>query len=138
MTRTPQATYVVDAKWQIVSVDLEFCRLFRVSQSGVIGRDFRDLLRKDFRLDFRRYVARALVGAGQSVATFPMVAPCGDEHWVTHTLEPLSSEGMLAGFKATMHARVEQVEVKKSWWHWHGAAPHQVWDAEVDHLAAAS
>src|SRR5689334_17055105 len=39
MKRTPVASYVVDAKWQIVSVDVEFCRLFRVSRSGVVGRD---------------------------------------------------------------------------------------------------
>ena len=137
MKRTPQASYVVDAKWQIVSVDVEFCRLFRVSQSGVLGRDFRDLVRSDFRLDFRRYVARALVGAGEHEGTFPMVAPCGEEHWITHTLEPLSSDGLLAGFKARLQARVIEQPEKKSWWQWRGIAPHMVWDAEVDQLAAA-
>jgi len=91
------ATYQVDSKWRIIRADHAFCRAFRCTELSLLGRDVRDLLREDWRLDFRSYVARALVGVGDSDVTLPMVAPCGAQGWYKHALEPLMEDGVLAG-----------------------------------------
>jgi len=105
MRRQPIARYRVNCHWQIVEADAEFCRLFRGEKAALIGRDVRELLRQDWRLDFRRYVARALVGVVELTATVPMMAPCGQDVWCRHDLEPVMEDGLLAGFNATVMAR---------------------------------
>ena len=139
MRRQPTARYQVNAQWQIVEADTEFCRLFRGSRAALIGRDVRELLRQDWRLDFRRYVARALVGVGEPEAMVPMLAPCGQEVWCRHHLEAVIQDGFLAGFTATIVLRLSTVSTgPKRWWQWRGHAPHIVWDAELEPLARAS
>jgi PAS domain S-box-containing protein len=131
--------YQIDARWQIVSANDAFCRMLHCTESSLIGRDARELLRKDWRHDFRNYVARALVGVGDVEATVPLVAPCGKEAWFKHELEPLMSEGLLAGYRATIqpYTAAKAVESKR-WWEWRPAAPHNVWDFDAAPLAKAS
>lgn len=100
--------YQIDSKWTIVAANDEFCRVFRCAEAGLIGRDVRDLLRADWRMDFRTYVVRALVGVGNTDVTLPMVAPCGEHGWYKHSLEPLMEDGMLVGYRATVTPHVVQ------------------------------
>ena len=129
----PTAAYEIDAKWAIVRANDAFCRLFRVTPQGLIGRDVRDLLRRDWQLDFRTYVARALVGIGETDVTIPMVAPSGEEGWFKHALEPLMKDGLLTGYRATVspHAIVAAAQPPQHWWQRPAQAPHTVWDAEL-------
>lgn len=136
MTSQTFATYEVNTDWQIVKADAEFCRLFGVTEPGLVGRDVRDLLRDDWKLDFRRYVARALVGLGDVVATVPIMAPCGEELWCRHHLEPMLNGGRLTGFIATIEPRRSNVKQGPAgWWQWQGQAPRLVWNSEVEQLA---
>jgi hypothetical protein len=131
--RTP-ATYRINAKWTIVEASDEFCRLFRASESALVGRDIRDLLRADWRPDFRTYVARALVGVGNATVTVPFVAPCGKAGWFTHTLEPVMHDELLAGYRATLTPRAAHATSgSRRWWEWRRASSesHQVWNFEA-------
>jgi PAS domain-containing protein len=128
------AEYQVDEKWQIVGANDEFCRAFRCSASGLIGRDARELLRQDWRLDFRAYVARALVGVGDLEVTLPMVAPCGQEGWYKHALEPILDNGLLAGYRASVRPHIirQAAPATKGWWNLRARDPRTVWDFETD------
>lgn len=130
---TPTAAYEINAKWAIVRANDAFCRLFLVTPQGLIGRDVRDLLRRDWQLDFRTYVAQAMVGVGDTDVTIPMVAPCGEEGWFKHSLEPIMADGLLTGYRATVapHLAVASAEPAQPWWQPHAQAPHHVWDAEL-------
>lgn len=134
-----QPVYEIDPRWKIVKANETFCRAFRCTESGVIGRDLRDLLREDWRLDFRAYVARALIGAGELDVTLPMVAPCGEHSWYKHSLEPLMHQGVPAGYRATIQPHiVVTAEPVKRWWEWRPTVTRQVWDFEPGQLAHAS
>ena len=137
MGKELSATYQVNSRWRIVRADAEFCRLFRGTEQGLIGRDIRDLLRDDWKLDFRRYVAHALVGLGEHAVTVPMVAPYGEQLWCKHNLEAILEEGLLAGFNATIEPRRLSSEVPKRWWQRQVLTPYRVWDSEIDLLARA-
>lgn len=133
--------YQVDARWKIVRANDAFCRIFRCTEWSLIGRDVRDLLREDWRRDFRSYVVRALVGVGNVEVTLPLVAPCGEQGWFRHQLEPLMEDGLLAGYRASIQPQVatKRAEPKraepKRWWR--PTAARQVWDFEADQLATA-
>ncbi len=131
--------YEIDARWQIVSANDAFCRTLRCTKSSLIGRDARELLREDWRHNFRHYVARALVGVGGVEVTVPLVAPCGKQAWFRHELKPLLNDGLLAGYRATIQpfTATKAVESKR-WWEWRPVAPHNVWDFEIELLAHAS
>lgn len=130
--------YQIDARWQIVRANDAFCRALHCTESSLIGRDVRDLLREDWRLGFRTYVARALVGVGDLDATLPLVAPCGEQGWFRHQLEPLMEDGRLAGYRASIQPHsVAQVEAPKRWWQWRPATAHQVWDFDAEKFAQA-
>ena len=139
MTTSAAATYQIDQKWKISRASAEFCRAFRCTEQGLLGRDVRDLLREDWRLDFRTYVARALVGVGDRDVMLPMVAPCGEHGWFKHTLEPMMEDGVLVGYRATVvpHA-VKAAPPAPRWWEWRSQAPRQVWDFESKPVAQAS
>jgi PAS domain-containing protein len=128
------AEYQIDEKWQITRANDEFCRTFRSSESGLIGRDARELLRHDWRLDFRTYVVRALVGVGDRDVTLPMVAPCGQQGWYKHALEPILENGLLSGYRATVTPHIVQhaVPVAKGRWDRIAEAPRTVWDFDAD------
>ncbi|MFA5907256.1 MAG: PAS domain-containing protein [Vicinamibacterales bacterium] len=131
--------YQIDERWRIVSANNGFCRALRCTESSLVGRDVRELLRDDWRLAFRSYVARALVGVGDLDATVPLVAPCGEQHWFRHQLEPLIEDGMLAGYRATIQPHVAQLaEAPKRWWEWRPVVARQVWDFDVEQLSRAS
>lgn len=132
------ATYQIDAKWAIVRANDAFCRAFRCTEQGLIGRDIRDLLREDWRLDFRSYVARALVGIGDPDVTLPMVAPCGEQRWFKHSLEPVLEDGMLVGYQAVVTPHVVHAAPARRWWDWRQQAPHLVWDFDVPLANACS
>jgi PAS domain-containing protein len=136
---TATATYEIDSKWKIVRASEAFCRAFRCTEVALLGRDVRDLLRDDWRLDFRTYVARALVGVGDTEATVPMVAPCGVQGWFKHALEPLIEDGVLLGYRAAIrpHA-VHAAAPAKRWWESRSETPQQVWNFEGGQLASAS
>lgn len=137
--KTSTAVYQIDSKWKIVRANDEFCRAFRCTEAGLIGRDARDLMRQDWRLDFRTYVAKALVGVGDCDVTLPMVAPCGEQGWYKHSLEPMLEDGLLAGYRATVAPHVISAATPATrWWHRRGQAPRQVWDFESQPLASAS
>lgn len=136
-SRIPQ--YEVDARWRIVRVNDAFCRLFRGTEAGLIGRDVRELLRGDFRRDFVRYVARVLVGLGEVEATVPMVAPCGRQTWLKHRIEKVLEEATLIGYRASLQLQnAPAARPHRRWWTWRAATPHLVWDTELDGLAKAS
>lgn len=133
-------SYVIDARWRIVQASEAFCRTLHSAESSLIGRDVRELLRPDWRADFRHYVARALVGVGDLDATIPLVSPSGEEGWFKHLLEPLIVAGELAGYRATIepHAVTSTAANSKRWWAWpRGAAP-QGWDTASGPFAKAS
>lgn len=130
--------YQIDARWQIVSASDAFCRLLHCTESSLIGRDARELLRQDWRHDFRNYVARALVGVGDVEITVPLVAPCGEERWFKHELEPVTEDGLLAGYRATIAPHVVAKAEPKRWWTRRQATISRVWDFDVDEYAKAS
>jgi len=131
--------YQIDARWKIVRASDAFCRTFHCTESSLIGRDVRELLREDWRLDFRTYVARALVGVGDLDVTLPMVAPCGEQGWFKHQLEPLMEDGRLAGYRASIQPQaVAKTLTAKRWWEWRPVVAHQVWDFDAEQLAQAS
>lgn len=131
--------YQIDTRWTIVRANEAFCQTFHCTESSLIGRDVRELLRADWRLDFRTYVARALVGVGDLDVTLPLVAPCGEQGWFKHRLEPLMEDGRLAGYRASIQRHVAAaVATPKRWWTWRPVAAHQVWDFSENELAKAS
>lgn len=129
--------YQIDARWKIVRANEAFCRTFRCTRSSLIGRDVRELLRADWRLDFRTYVTRALVGVGDLDVVLPLVAPCGEQGWFRHQLEPLMEDGLLAGYRASIQPQVVIKPAEPKRW-WRPMAAHLVWDFEADQLARAS
>lgn len=131
------ASYQIDSKWRIVRANDACCRALRCTEAGLIGLDVRDLLRADWRLDFRAYVSRALVGIGDADVTLPLVAPCGEQGWFKHTIEPLMHDGNIAGYRATIVPRIVPAPAKR-WWSWRAAAPRTVWNFDDDQLAKAS
>ena len=131
--------YQIDARWKIVRANEAFCRILHCTESTLVGRDVRELLREDWRLDFRTYVTRALVGVGDLDVTLPLVAPCGEQGWFRHQLEPLVEEGALTGYRASIKPHVvARTENAKRWWEWRPSAFNQVWDFDADQLARAS
>lgn len=139
MTNPNIPEYQIDGHWQIVRANEAFCRKLHCTASSLIGRDVRDLLPADWRVDFRNYVARALVGVGDREVTVPMVAPCGEQEWFKHQIEPIIEDGMLAGYRASVQALVaRKAESPKRWWQWRPAPVHLVWDFENQPLARAS
>lgn len=139
MSNTTLAVYQIDARWRIVSASEPFCRTLHCTESSLIGRDARELLREDWRNDFRHYVARALVGVGDVEATVPLVAPCGKQAWFKHEIEPLVANGMLEGFRASIQPQaVATPATTKPWWEWRPSTFNQVWDFDADQLARAS
>lgn len=136
------ATYQIDSNWLIVHANYEFCRLFRCSEPELIGRDIRTLLREDWRLDLRAYVARALVGVGDHHATVPMVAPCGEAGWFKHSLEPMIEARRLVGYRATITPHQARAAAPaKRWWDWRPVSAKMVWNFEsqqAESLAKAS
>jgi PAS domain-containing protein len=134
MDTTP--SYQIDSKWTIVAANDAFCRAFRCAEAGLIGRDIRDLLRADWRLDFRTYVARALVGVGDRDVTLPMVAPCGEHGWFKHALEPLMEDGLLTGYRATLTPHLALKAAPAPRW-WQFRSPRTVWNFDPQSAAAA-
>jgi len=132
--------YEIDSRWRIVKANDALCRTLQCTESSLIGRDVRDLLRADWRADFRNYVARALVGVGDLDVTLPLVAPCGKEGWFKHLLEPVSEDGHLAGYCATIqpHPVPANTAESKRWWQWRPVAAHLVWDFDDEQFAKAS
>jgi PAS domain S-box-containing protein len=130
--------YEIDGHWQIVSANDAFCRIFQCTESSLRGRDVRELLRPDWRHDFRNYVARALVGVGSMEVSLPFVAPCGKQGWFKHTLEPLLDGGLLAGYRASLQPQaVARGKAARRWWDRRPAAFSRVWNADADQLAKA-
>jgi PAS domain-containing protein len=118
---TPGATYQIDATWKIIRANDAFCRAFRCSQQGLIGRDVRDLLPREWRRDFRIYVARAMVGVGGCDVTLPMLASCGDQGWFKHTIEPLIDGALLIGYRASVVPRFVDEPAPAKWFWKRGA-----------------
>ena len=116
----------------------EFRRIFRCTDETMIGRDVRDLLRVDWQLDFRTYVARALAGIGDFHATLPMAGPSGDEGWFKHTLVPIWEQGRLKGYRATLRPHVVQAAPVEHRQDPHPASPRMVWDFGDQPFARAS
>lgn len=137
--KSPAATYEVDSKWKIIRASNAFCREFRCTEQSLLGRDMRDLLREDWRLDFRTYVARALVGVGDTDVTLPMVAPCGEQGWYKHALEPIMEDGVLAGYRASLVPHIITTAAPaKRWWDWGAAPAPAVWNFAERALGRAS
>lgn len=130
---TTECGYEVDRKGRIVCVSDEMCRALRSSRTGLIGRDVRELLRPDFRPDFRMYVSRALVGVGSAAIMVPMVAPCGEEGWFTHAIEPLVENGRITGYRASVVPPPMKSAKTRKWWQWPAPQPEarQVWNFEA-------
>ena len=97
---------------------------------GLMGRNMRELLRADFRPDFRIYVSRALVGIGGREIMVPVVAPCGEEGWFKHSIEPIVEDGRIAGYRGTVVPPPQQAAARR-WWQWPAAEPRQVWNFET-------
>lgn len=132
---SPTASYQVDKQWRIERANDEFCRAFKCTEAGLIGRDIRELLRPDWHKDFRNYVSRALIGIGKPEAMVPMAAPSGAVAWYRHVIEPMVEEGAIMGYRATIAPQVAQAVAPpaRRWWQWRApsfaaAAPKMVWD----------
>ena len=135
----PAASYAIDERWRIARVNEAFCRELKCSESGLIGRDIRDLMRADSRRDFRAHVSRALAGGGETTVTLPMIAPCGEQGWYRHQLEAIMQNGVLAGYHATIAPHVTDPAVGvRRWFSWQAVAPRTVWNFEADPLSKAS
>ncbi len=131
-------TYQIGASWRIARANDAFCRTLHCTELSLIGRDVRELLRDDWRPNFKAYVVRALVGVGDLGVTLPLVAPCGEQNWFRHELEPIIEDGKLAGYRATIHPKVAQLaEAPKRWWEWRPVAPRPVWDFDAEQLSRA-
>lgn len=131
----PSATYQVDSRWKITRASDAFCRAFRCTEASLLGRDVRDLLREDWRPDFRAYVARALVGVGDADVTLPMAAPCGELAWYKHKLEAIIEEGVLVGYRASIAPHIPAApKAGTRWWNFRPAAP-TVWNFDERPLA---
>jgi PAS domain S-box-containing protein len=126
---TSECVYEVDRKGKIVHASDAMCRALRCTRMGLIGRDVRQLLRPDFRPDFRLYVARAMVGTGSAEIVVPIVAPCGEEGWFKHMLVPLTEHGKLIGYRATVVPPPVHTKARR-WWQWPAPEPRQVWNFE--------
>jgi hypothetical protein len=129
------ASYQVDKQFRIYRASEEFCRVFKCTEAGLIGRDIRELLRHDWHKDFRNYVSRALIGIGRCDSMVPMTAPCGDAAWYRHVIEPILEDGAIAGYRATVTPQVVKAVERpaRRWWQWKtpslaAAAPKMVWD----------
>ncbi len=122
--------YEVDRKGRIVYASDALCRALRCTRMGLMGRDLRDLLRPDFRPDFRMYVSRALVGVGSKEIVIPVVTANGEEGWFKHALEPMTDdEGRIAGYRATVVPPPVTMQPRR-WWDWPTPEPRQVWNFE--------
>ena len=130
--------YEVDQQWKIVRVNDAFCKEFKCSESGLIGRDIRDLMRADWRPDFRSHVSRALVGVGEAAVGLPMVAPSGEQGWYTHQLEAIMRNGALNGYRATIAPHAGDAAVGRRWFNWPAAAPRTVWNFEDEQVRKAT
>ena len=128
---TTECTYEVDRKGLIVQASDELCRALRCSRTGLIGRDVREILRPDFRPDFRMYVSRALVGVGSAEIMVPMVAPCGEEGWFKHAIEPLTEDGRIIGYRANVVPPPAKKAKPRRWWQWPTPEPRLVWNFET-------
>lgn len=126
----PECVYEVDRRGLIVRVSDDLCRALRCTRMKLIGRDMRELLRPDFRPDFRLYVARALVGVGSAEIVVPIVAPSGEEGWFKHRLEPLMDEGRITGYRATVVPPPVNTKARR-WWQGPAQEPRQVWNFET-------
>jgi PAS domain S-box-containing protein len=126
---TSDCVYEVDRKGLIVYASDGLCRALRCTRMGLMGRDLRDLLRPDFRPDFRMYVSRALVGIGAKEIVVPILAPSGEEGWFKHSLEPLLDNGRIMGYRATMTPPPVKTHPRR-WWDWPTPEPRQVWNFE--------
>jgi PAS domain-containing protein len=139
MDKQAAPSYEIDRSWKIVRVNDAFCREFKCSESGLVGRDIRDLMRGDWRLDFRSYVSKALVGVGEPGVALPMVAPCGEQGWYTHQLQAVMQNGVVAGYRATLAPHgVHAATGPRRWFNWRPAAPRTVWNFEADQLSKVS
>jgi PAS domain-containing protein len=119
-------TYQADPNWRIVAANEAFCRALRASAAGLIGRDVRDLIRRDWRSDFGSYVAMALVGAGNDTLTLPLVTPRAGETWFMHTLEAIQDGGSVAGYRAWLVPHI--AGQRQGWRRWFRREVHQVWN----------
>ncbi len=138
MTNSP-ATYQIDSRWRIVRATAAFCSALRCTEQYLIGRDVRDMVREDWRLDFRTYVARALMGAAGFDATLPMLAPGGEHGWFKHTLQPVREDGLLVGYRATVTPLVVQESAPpKRWWYGRTESQRAVWNFDERQLTRAS
>lgn len=126
---TTECVYEVDRRGLIVYASDELCRALRCTRMSLMGRDMRELLRPDFRPDFRMYVARALVGVGSREIVVPIVAPNGEEGWFKHSLEPMTDEGRIVGYRAVMVPPPVKTKARR-WWEWPTPEPRQVWNFE--------
>ena len=129
--------YRIDERWRIASVNAAFCREFKSTESGLIGRDIRDLMRADWRPDFRAHVSRALVGVGERAITVPMIAPCGEQSWYTHRLEAIMQNGVLTGYRATIAPHTIETG-RRRWFQWRAVATRTVWNFEAEQISKAS
>lgn len=136
MTEPTPALYEIDSNWRIVRASDSFSRALRCTAQGLIGRDVRDLVRQDWRADFQSYVSKALVGVGEYDATVPLVAPCGQQGWFKHRLEPITEKGLLKGCRVTVMLQSERRRMLKLWWPWRKGTPQRVWDFDSGKMAS--
>jgi PAS domain-containing protein len=106
MDTSPSATFQIDTECLILRASDPFCRMMRCVESGLIGRDVHDLIREDWRRNYRTVVERAR--HGRSEIAVPLIAPCGLEGWFTHTVEPLGQNGTVNGYRVTVVPRTSQ------------------------------
>ena len=122
--------YQVDSNWRIVAANAQFCRTLRAPEASLIGRDVRDLVRRDWQSDFSSYVAKAIVGAGDDTLTLPIVTPRAGEAWFMHTLEAISDGGSVTGYRAWLVPHVPRQS--EPWPRWHRREARHVWN--FDHI----
>lgn len=126
-----RCTYEVNQSGRIVGASEEFCRALRCTRPVLMGRDVRDLLRPDFRASFRISVARAMAGAGDAAIMVPMVAPCGEQGWFKHAIEPIVEGGRILGYRAAVVPPPMKQARRRRWWQRSTPEPRLVWNFET-------
>ena len=124
--------YQVDSNWRIVAANAEFCRALRAPSAGLIGRDIRDLIRRDWQSDFSSYVAKAIAGAGDDTLTVPIVMPRTGETWFMHTLEVIADGSSVTGYRAWLVPHFASESRARGWWRRRTSTPHHVWNFDSD------
>jgi len=107
--------YRVDLKGRFTIFNDVAAKLLKYSVGELIGREYLDLIRPDYRATVRRFYRRQLTERlSHTYLEFPALTRDGDEVWFGQNVEIIEEHGRVAGFQAitrdiTAHRRSEEM-----------------------------